>query len=221
MFLFILGCLGLVWIPALIQIHLMFLFIIANTFRAAWNGRFKYISCSYLSVRSAVTSYRLVAFKYISCSYLSLFTVYEILYPFAFKYISCSYLSVSATSAGRYSSIQIHLMFLFINCYLILILRNIRFKYISCSYLSNVFPPFLISIIWIFPLFHKIFSIFSQVLRFIFPFDSPKPKCSVFTAVFCISPVLAAWYFIRTNSRHSPCRSFQELPPRIHYHSSI
>ena len=106
------------------------------------NGRsvtlFKYISCSYLSIRylspnppirylntSHVLIYRCsdlssymakVEFKYISCSYLSFVAPAQPAERKKFKYISCSYLS-----------------FPLIICHY----HGVRFKYISCSYLSK------------------------------------------------------------------------------------
>ena len=76
----------------LIQIHLMFLFIIN-------------FSCQF---------FRFIPFKYILCSYLSqLVSGRHLRFP-EFKYILCSYLSYQLYKGHIASGIQIHLMFLFI-----------------------------------------------------------------------------------------------------------
>ena len=79
--------------------------------------RFKYISCSYLSLAGAAVGGSDFIFKYISCSYLSLFGIHSPSAVMAFKYISCSYLSLVVKT---------------IDC------KGFAFKYISCSYLSSM-----------------------------------------------------------------------------------
>ena len=92
----------------------MFLFINPDGNICRLWRKFKYISCSYLSSPVNNNSYALHIFKYISCSYLSNGIQYFRCFRWQFKYISCSYLSISSTSSAQTFSIQIHLMFLFI-----------------------------------------------------------------------------------------------------------
>ena len=110
------------------------------------------------------------SFKYIPCSYLSIKTNRLLVQTKQFKYIPCSYLSSVPGYRLSASIIQIHPMFLFIwmilrsmlgiidsNTSHVLIylcnyqatLGNSLFKYIPCSYLSNDFTslyPFIIRI---------------------------------------------------------------------------
>ena len=86
----------------LIQIHLMFLFIIFKLCKSVFSRSFKYISCSYLSKDGATL--------------LKTFT--------PFKYISCSYLSPTELKNPYVHAIQIHLMFLFIQNFPKLILER-------------------------------------------------------------------------------------------------
>ena len=118
-----------------IQIHLMFLFI-----KQAGNSipvpiLFKYISCSYLS-HSYCYLITIVHHSNTSHVLIYLFLLFLKLDFFQFKYISCSYLSLFAVHAGKFSDIQIHLMFLFITCSIFCFQNICKFKYISCSYLS-------------------------------------------------------------------------------------
>ena len=157
MFLFIVWSLSFRSFSASIQIHLMFLFITTIVSKNEHCLIFKYISCSYLSLRSNPTGYFRKTFKYISCSYLShpppkgmlnfrdSNTSHVLIYrsiagwrgkTVQFKYISCSYLSNLAVDSCAVSIIQIHLMFLFISKQAFQPFIVPSFKYISCSYLS-------------------------------------------------------------------------------------
>ena len=98
----------------IIQIHLMFLFILLEKLGIHLGLTFKYISCSYLSVVAKTICIMAKPFKYISCSYLSNTqsrnvygmadsnTSHVLIYPDAYERVK------------RLSTIQIHLMFLFI-----------------------------------------------------------------------------------------------------------
>ena len=118
---------------------------------------FKYISCSYLS---CLFQYLLKYLRYSNTSHVLIYQSVFLLFmqSVAFKYISCSYLSLTRQYEEQKTSIQIHLMFLFIsmnvsdirygnhdsNTSHVLIYPSnttnqnlfIKFKYISCSYLS-------------------------------------------------------------------------------------
>ena len=96
----------------------MFLFILVLASQSLLHCRFKYISCSYLSLLKYLyaeedvnlnTSHVLIylqmqrkkqdetqKFKYISCSYLSMLRKSMLAKTLSFKYISCSYLSLTS-----------------------------------------------------------------------------------------------------------------------------
>ncbi len=153
-----------------IQIHLMFLFIKHNHHIYKRTGYIQ-IHLMFLFIAKPNNIPKVpTTFKYISYSYLSLCIVqctsfYQIQIHLMFLFIQNIYLKKTQRIL-----IQIHLMFLFIFCIDISITPSFAdsntshvliyrmefkrifdifriFKYISCSYLSNVFPPFLISII--------------------------------------------------------------------------
>ena len=79
MFLFNFALNGILVIATSIQIHLMFLFNPHGKHNPSWIHKFKYISCSYLTLTTYNWRYDLETFKYISCSYLtlSLFPIFK------------------------------------------------------------------------------------------------------------------------------------------------
>ena len=138
MFLFIVGCKPGNGKPGNIQIHLMFLFISLSTGMVTYyaNSNTSHVLIYHntaLAQRDNAlhsnTSHVLiypeqsfglcswVKFKYISCSYLSLRASKFNILREKFKYISCSYLSICSIQHTNITSIQIHLMFLFIEQY--------------------------------------------------------------------------------------------------------
>ena len=119
-----------------IQIHLMFLFICTFASPYTFATSFKYISCSYLSNKSDSAIARNVKFKYISCSYLSSASHSSL---FIVNNSNTSHVLIyreRLITIGSNVFIQIHLMFLFIQCLPLLLIYRKQFKYISCSYLS-------------------------------------------------------------------------------------
>ena len=122
--------------------------------------KFKYISCSYLSLHKITQNHLRKKFKYISCSYLSANSSSPI-YPSCIQiHLMFLFINSQSPAGKRVGLIQIHLMFLFImfsyslhnsdtyysNTSHVLIYRlapnqykiwHNRFKYISCSYLSG------------------------------------------------------------------------------------
>ena len=71
--------------------HVLIYLFLAPIFHLS--KRFKYISCSYLSILAPTYCERSFSFKYISCSYLSSSLPAPVVFSTTFKYISCSYLS--------------------------------------------------------------------------------------------------------------------------------
>ena len=183
-----------------IQIHLMFLFIKKCEFCGANVYKFKYISCSCLSVLAILVTAELLYSN----------TSHVLVYPFpfgtspeplshsntshvlvyqnksdegsitlkVFKYISCSCLS---NVAGRTP------------------LPPIPFKYISCSCLSNEFPLFL-NQSYTFSLENTRFSSFLPAVTHIF--HLPGKSCS-FPCSYCITRIF---------SPNAPGKFFPILP---------
>ena len=119
----------------------MFLFIDRKFNGNTSVSLFKYISCSYLSIKCSNKTISAAEFKYISCSYLSFMVIFPVsrtkhsntshvliylyTYPLSQLYLSyiqihLMFLFISRDDRNKYGStlIQIHLMFLFIqkNC---------------------------------------------------------------------------------------------------------
>ena len=104
-----------VLIPFLISIHLMLLFM------------------GFALYESGNT----MVFQYISCYCLSQPPICILLCKSSFQYISCYCLSTHHLSIHNRNRISIHLMLLFINCYIVNCLLCSIFQYISCYCLSQ------------------------------------------------------------------------------------